>query len=198
VHRYASNPRRGEFLDISGAAIAILLAYGLGRAISASHLDLWYVDLPAPLGFYAVIRRIVDVYLWRTKAGQFIWRVPDLQGTYEAQIHSSQGTRSQGTLKIHQTFSKMKITLETPLSRSNSTTASLLVEEHGEIYLTYTYENSPFATAPTALQKHNGTCEFCFVSNPYSQADGDYYSGRNRTTYGSITLIPKERRAAGP
>lgn len=99
-----------------------------------------------------------------------------------------------GVIQIEQNYEQMSIKLTTEQSKSHSYSLVGDIEIHGsnEIILTYMYENEPFDTE-TGLNQHKGFCILIFnLAN--NSAKGRYYTDNDRSSYGSIELIKKEKK----
>ena len=79
----------------------------------------------------------------------------------------------------------MVVTLETKYSRSRSITASLRTDDVPNPELSYLYINEPKAMAVTTMSMHRGTTVMELKDDVL---EGDYYTGRGRTTFGAIKL----------
>lgn len=72
-----------------------------------------------------------------------------------------------------------------------SITAALLCEPGGGHRLLYTYRNTP-KIKERELQAHRGSADLLFAADRKS-ADGEYFNGQGRFTFGTLTLTRKNR-----
>jgi hypothetical protein len=76
--------------------------------------------------------------------------------------------------------------LKTGDSGSDSISAALLYDESIGYRLMYTYKNQPRLDRPH-LATHTGYAELLFDTK-IKTAEGDYFNGRGRYSYGTISL----------
>lgn len=197
-----SNERR-HFVAFA-ATLAILIVYGLhaGRdALSHAGFDIpWYLETPT----FAVVTwglyRGATQYAWRCGWFRLLFRVrmPDLNGHWAGHLESSfdPGMRIPCSLNVEQTWDSIGLMFETGGSRSYNGITGIAIETHGGPRLVYEYENVPKAMAanPT-MSRHEGTQWLSLSENSEEECTltGDYYTGRDRRTYGTVHLIRSKR-----
>ena len=188
MHSYELEGRGRVVLAL--AAISVLMVWALDVGLDAAGYEpRWWLSVPSFGGFYAVLYWLFDNHLWRWR----LWRntgllkVPDLNGKWEGHVESSYGNGSthEVAISIAQRWSKLLVTFETEQSRSYSITATLKVVDLANPELSYLYVNQPKALAPGSMEMHRGTSSLELKG---SVLEGEYYTGRGRMTYGSITL----------
>ena len=150
----------------------------------------WWIDAPSVIGFYAIFYAAFNKYLWRTRPFQRsgIVKTPDLRGVWSGTIDSSYDsyeTQSAATLNIYQTWSGIRFTLETPLSKSFSINAMIVTENISAIEIYYEYRNEPRTEATNTMHIHYGTTRLS-LSSDLRKLDGEYYTGRDRRNIGNL------------
>lgn len=208
MHPYSNDSNRTRIVLLALAVVAILLAWGLGRGLRGLAVTPpWWLDTPAVVGFYGILWRVYDRWLWRLRVGgQTLSGIPDYTGTWTGWINSSFGGVEPyiAQLSIRQTSTRMLIELRTDRSRSVSQMAMLCAGPGSEQGLQYLYTNkprhvpvpAPIGTQPAALQAmtpHEGVCRL-LLSDDGSTLEGDYQNDRHRQTYGTLSF----RRRATP
>lgn len=192
MHQYLipDEIRLRVYIITSGAAL--LSAWLLSRMIAAIGFPIpWYVDTPSVLAFLGLYLALYDRLLWKTRPIHALpWlQIPNLSGTWNVHLRTSHeefGSPQVGTATIRQTFSRISISLDFPLSSSCSFTASLLRDDAlSPFELLYHYQSNPKPGAPSTMAIHYGTTRLS-VSENASCLTGDYYTGRGRLNYGSI------------
>lgn len=172
---------------------ALVLAFGLGKILEVVHAP-WWIDTPAPFGFLAGLAWFFNKWGWH--AFRWLHSIPDLRGTYELEILSSNDQHAKpikGTLTIAQEWTRILVTVKTATSSSSSIGAWLSDDPTQGAVLTYAYRNEPDPAAKDDLHAHAGTAKITFAAD--GTAHGRYYNDRDRQTFGSLALT--KRVAAG-
>ncbi|HWD66591.1 MAG TPA: hypothetical protein VG227_01400 [Caulobacteraceae bacterium] len=186
----------GRFISLAAASISGILTFCV----------LQLVDLAKALGFpqnappivlslisagavYGGLYWLFDRYLWRVGLVANFLRVPDLAGdwTCQGQTLAQDGTvRSEwsGKVTIAQSWDRIRVRLTTPQSGSSSVAAALQCDDAGGYRLLYHYRNDPRA-GNADLQSHRGFADL-FVSADRRRAEGDYFNGAGRITFGRM------------
>lgn len=198
MHPYSTDSTRLRTVLLGLAVAAILLAWGLGRALQSLAIEPpWWLDTPAVAGFYGILWQLYDRCLWHLPAGRAtLSGIPDYRGTWIGRVHSSFDTTKvyPATLTIRQTSSRILVELATETSRSVSHMAMLCGAAGSEEGLQYLYTNRPRGEPPApagaavrAMTIHEGVCRL-LLSEDRSTVDGDYQNDRHRQTYGTLKL----------
>jgi len=190
MHGYSTDSSERRIVPLLLALLAIALAWATSRFLAAAHLSVpWWVDAPSSLAFYGALYAFFDRYLWRKsfvhKLG--LARIPNLTGRWRGYLVTSfDGHAKQRELVIHifQSWTQMVIYLATATSISRSCAAVMQVDDPEGVSLVYQYESQPLANATRTMHMHYGTA-MLRVSNGGCLA-GDYYTGRDRRTFGRI------------
>ncbi|WP_338860326.1 hypothetical protein [Xenorhabdus griffiniae] len=90
-----------------------------------------------------------------------------------------------------QTWDKVRIRQTTNTSQSDSITASVINDQGISYRLLYNYTNRPLA-GNDEMQSHVGFVDLEF-SEDLNSAIGEYFNGRGRNTYGTMTLRRKNK-----
>ena len=82
----------------------------------------------------------------------------------------------------------MRLVLKTPYSQSTSLIGAILTRDM--VVVSYEYLNEPLSEAVGSMHTHRGSARLTLSEDGMS-LDGDYYTGRDRTNYGSLSLRKK-------
>lgn len=203
MHPYATDSSERRTVPILFAIAAVASAWQLPKVVEHLQLQalLWWADLPAVWGFYVLYWGIFEKWLWTWPLLRFIRlvRVPDLRGEWVGEGVSSyddgggKPTPYDMRLTIRQEWTRCSVRMETGHSRSDSTIAAVLVEHGGRPRLSYEYQNQPGAHAAGTMHAHPGMTRLEMIDETH--VEGEYYTGRDRRSYGTMRLT---RRAARP
>lgn len=191
MHPYSldTNERRNVLLGL--AIISVLATWGLHQfLLYLKATSPWWLDSPSILLFYGLFFTVFDKFCWRSpilKTVRLI-KTANLTGKWSGFIQSSfneHTVKTQATLEIFQSWTKIKISLSTDKSTSSSETASLITGSPEGISLTYQYINEPKANTADTMHIHRGTARLTFKEDVLI---GEYYSGRDRKNFGMINL----------
>jgi hypothetical protein len=127
-----------------------------------------------------------DKIIWNISVkGSRLSKTPDLRGEWKGHIFTDYngGTETDVKVKIEQTWTSISIVLETENSKSKSLAASILTSESR---LVYYYFNEPRFTSIETMHKHYGVTTLDIIDS--NQLEGQYFTCRDRKTYGEIYL----------
>jgi hypothetical protein len=155
---------------------------------------LWWLDLPAVWGFYVLFWRMFDRLLWNWPLLRVIGlvKVPDLGGRWVGHGLSSykdaagRPTEYGITITITQRWTACLVHTETDASWSDSLIGAILLGNGRPPALSYEYKNQPRAHAGSTMHAHPGMTRLEMADATHLV--GEYYSGRDRQTYGTLTL----------
>jgi hypothetical protein len=151
----------------------------------------WWVDTPAVFGFYGLLLWGLDAYLWRQPNVARLLRVPDLRGPWHGSVRSSTDQFQQEhpiTVVITQSWSALRIVMEGASSSSCSTAAHVSEGAGTESFeIVYEYLNTPRSGTSATMHAHRGTAHLR-LSSDGTALTGEYYTGRDRQTHGTIEL----------
>lgn len=193
----------GRYLSIAASAIAA----GLGTLVA------WVVDLAKRFG---LTDHIPGLILWPLTAGIIyiglywifesrIWKwgplakllkVPDLSGEWDCQGHTINPSPIdwEGEVIIIQSWDRLRVRLKTKQSGSNSIAAALVYDQADGFRLLYNYKNEP-RISEKELVSHHGSAELTF-SEDLMTAEGEYFNGHGRYTYGTMKLTRRRKNDA--
>lgn len=173
------------------ATTAIVIAYGTWWILQALEVELpWWFGPPSLLGLYGALYALLERSLWRMQWVRTALQVrtPDLSGTWSGAITpaSDNLAPTPARVTIHQSWTRISVRLETDGSRSTSTIGGITVAQNANPELVYEYRNEPRAQADQAMHAHRGLSRLEQIDR--NTLDGDYFTGRDRNTFGSVHL----------
>lgn len=191
MHSYASDSpdRCVARWIIAICAVGIAFIYGLISRLYQIVLP-WWSETPTIMLVYGLIFWIYDSWLWRQKIlGLHFSSIPDCNGTWYGTLHSlhDQGTTIEGMLLVCQTWTKIILEFRTDSSTSYSRMASFNVTPGASQGLMYEYTNDPRADSRATMHAHRGLA-FLKLTIDGNYLEGDYYTGRDRSNYGTLQL----------
>ena len=173
------------------ATVSVLLVWILDLGLGTINYEpQWWLSVPSFAGFYSFINWIFDHYLWRFRIFNILKLVkaPDLSGKWSGWVNSSYSqttTRTPVTVVIRQRWSKMVLRLETKHSRSHSYAATLKCDDLTYPEFVHLYVNEPRSTAQDTMNTHRGTA---ILEVKDAGLEGEYYTGRGRSNFGTMKL----------
>lgn len=192
MHSYITNSNEYNKVYLILSVLSILSAYGLGQVLFILKINFWWIDYPSVLGFYGFFFFIFNNYMWHTTILEKIKLVktPDINGKWHGIIESSFDkfeTKNEVYIYVTQNWTKISIRLKSGQSTSRSEVCGIVLNENGESTITYSYLNEPSSKAPETMQTHKGTI-ILTLNQAHTELQGDYYTGRGRLNYGTISL----------
>ncbi len=189
MHPYSIDTEERKNVYLMLAVISIVFSLGFYKILDNYRIALpQWVESPSVLFFYGILFLIFDKYLWKLLVEIHLIKTPNLNGKWFGFIKTSfdeHSSKIRATLNIFQTWTKIKIVLATKQSLSYSEAASVVIDVPEGVYLNYQYINEPKANAVQTMSIHHGTTRLLF-SDKKNTFDGEYYSGRDRQTFGSL------------
>lgn len=194
MHSYAS--------DSIFRSPKIYFAFGFVAVASASAIKA-LPSISPHLGFntgalsagvmYGLVVFTYDRWLWR-----WLSNIPHLHGTWVGVINSSHngGSSVECVVHISQTWSRLRVELETSTSKSYTTMAALFQDQSGDRGLKYEFIREPKGRAVNTLQMTRGVCNLGLPDNA-DQLHGNYYTGRGSMNHGEIRLKRISREHLG-
>lgn len=171
--------------------ISIPVAWVLSWVFQKSGIAaLWWLDTPAVLGVFGLLYAAFNKLAWHWKVFRTcaLVQTPDLRGVWRGTVttsHDGQSDRHEVSVRIKQSWTHIRIELEGAHSTSQSQIAMMHVGDEGEVEVAYEYLNEPKANAASTMHSHRG---FARLKVTGEVAEGDYYSGRDRQTHGTLLL----------
>lgn len=157
----------------------------------------WWIDTPSVLGFFGIFIWLYDNHFWKCWPFRILpwFYIPNLNGLWKVETKSSYTGFDeiiQASGLVRQTASKICIALQTDQSFSHSIFAALVrMDRFNAFELMYYYLNHPKADSVETMSVHYGTC-WMRISEDTVRLEGEYYSGRERQNYGTITFLQEE------
>lgn len=194
MHNYGTNLEERKLIPFLLAVLAVA-----GGILTSSVLGLFHIELPwwAPpidtMTYYGVLYWVFDRYLWRWKFLRSIGlvKIPIFSGTWSGRVIPAENSTAQAlaataevTITVRQTWQSIAVLASTAQSRSRSISASVVIDAQDT--LSYEYQNEPLSSAPATMHVHRGTTRFILVNA--STLEGEYYSGRDRQNFGTISV----------
>jgi len=138
-----------------------------------------------------------DVALWKRSLFKRLAVVdlPDLSGAWNARAASVLDGVQQLTLgraHIHQTWSRLSLSILWEHSRSQSVSGLLQRAASGRFELVYQYLNEPDVLAVATMHIHRGTA-WLELDASHRELSGEYFSGRGRQQIGKLVLSREAR-----
>lgn len=191
MHAYSIDTNERKNILLVLAVISIVFSWGFYKILSYYQLSLpWWIESPSILFFYGLSFVIFDKWLWQYLEKADLIKTPNLTGEWNGNLKSSFDNHSsevKATLKIFQTWTKIKILLTTDQSSSHSESASIVIDAPDGKYLSYQYINDPKSSAVETMNIHKGTVRLVFDEKK-NTLEGEYYSGRGRQNFGSLSF----------
>ncbi|MDO0791312.1 hypothetical protein [Xanthomonas campestris] len=179
----------GLVSTLVGLVVAVLAESGLG----IPPVVLWPVTSGA---IYMGLYYLFEAYAWKMPKLSAVLRVPDLSGKWKCEgssLNQGEGvpvTVWRAEVTIVQSWDKIRIRLKTAQSGSNSIAAALMYDKADGYRVLYNYKNEP-GINESHLAAHRGFAELVFAPDLRS-AQGDYFNGHGRYTFGTMTLTRVE------
>lgn len=191
MHPYSIDIEERKNILLLLAVVSIVLLWGFYKALNYYKIILpWWVESPSVLFFYGLLFVIFDKWAWKYFRKISFIKTPNLIGEWTGHLKTSFDKHSseiEATLKIFQTWTRVKILLTTEQSISHSETASIVIDAPEGKYLSYQYINEPKSEAVKTMSIHRGTVRLLFNEKENTLV-GQYYSGRDRQNFGSLSF----------
>jgi SMODS-associating 2TM, beta-strand rich effector domain len=195
MHSYAVDTKERAWTAVALAAIAVLIAAGVSSLLAKLSITVpWYIGAPTPVGVFGVLFFIFDRWGWLFAARAHLSRLPDLRGTWTGVVCRREGNTvdKSVTVYIRQTWQHISIELKSGSSTSRSTMASIDLAGRAHTCITYAYSNVPHPGSDVDMHAHMGTATVELSIDGRTLA-GDYYTGRDRHSVGTIQLHLDDR-----
>lgn len=143
---------------------------------------------------------------WKLPVIQRVTKPPNLSGEWNGEVASSYDRLEAAAplasdggdlprLSIKQTWSHIKIEMETASSFSESTSAAFLTNNNDPV-LRITYYNRPKALTEEEMTPHEGTNDLRFQrrSDGSLELQGSYYTDQYRNNHGQVQFMKQSSR----
>jgi hypothetical protein len=194
-HPYTTDSDERKYVPFILAMLAVILSIVISFLLKAVRFELpTWVDGPSTMAIYGLLYAGFRKRFWRLgvlhRTG-FV-KVPTLHGQWNGYTHSSfDGNEHEIAVQIIQDWTHMFITLNGAHSQSRSVVGSILVCDR--VVLGYEFQNEPSPRARDTMHAHRGYARL-ELSTDGNVLSGDYYSGRDRQTIGSMYLEKQRKR----
>ena len=197
THTYSTDSGERQYITFVIAAAAIGATFIVSHFLDRHQIAFpWWASPPIDtMAFYGLFYGVFDRLIWKWPFIHRvrITRIPDLSGTWYGEVCPAEtngvsgglGVKRDITVRIKQTWTRLRIRGETPLSKSHSISGHLITAD--ESSLSYEYLNEPTALAPSTMHAHRGTARLS-IDGRGKTLEGEYYSGRDRQSIGTIRL----------
>jgi hypothetical protein len=194
-HPYTTDSEERRYVPFVLAVVAVAVAFGFSAMLERINVELpAWVDGPSTMALYGLLYVAFRKHLWKLNVFRRVGfvKVPAIHGQWEGYTQSSyDGGQHSVEVRITQDWTHMLVTLKGNHSKSRSIVGSLLICDTPT--LAYEFENEPLPSARETMHSHRGYARL-ELSADGRTLNGDYYSGRDRQTLGSIHLETAERR----
>ncbi len=141
MHPYSIDTEERKKILLILAIVSIILAWCFYKILNNYQIVLlWWIESPSVLFFYELLFVAFDKWLWQYFEKFGLVKTPNLNGGWKGYLRSSfdeHSTKIKATLKIFQTWTRIKILLTTESSSSCSETASVITDAPEGKYLSY-------------------------------------------------------------
>ena len=189
MHPYSIDTEERKIILLFLAILSIVLSWSFYKILNSYQIVLpWWIESPSVLFIYGLLFVLFDKWAWKYFRKIGLVRTPNLNGEWNGYLKSSfteHSSEIKATLRIFQTWTKIKILLSTDHSISHSESVSVIVNTPEGAYLGYQYINEPKSNAVKTMSIHRGTTRLLFKERANTLI-GEFYSGRDRLNFGSL------------
>ena len=201
-HEYAlvggvNRATSGRWVAIMAAGVSALLVFVLLSLIDVAEKFGVQANIPPSIfslvgagAVYGLLYLIFSRFVWKWGPISRFMRVPNLEGEWlcvgQSSFAGASGTW-EAVVEIAQNWDKLCIVMRTTKSRSESVSAALISEGVGTFRLLYHYKNDP-REFEDGLGPHHGFVDL-IITKDQTEADGVYFTGRGRTTHGTMHWV---------
>lgn len=176
----------------AGVSVAVAWALQKAKAVGLAVPDVVQLPLTGTVIFLALYFYFNSSF-WKLKKVSAWLKVPDLSGEWLCNGQTinpdkTPGPIWNGVVTIRQSWDKIRVSLKTAQSTSDSISASVVHDASHGFRLMYSYRNQPGIGQD--MQAHFGYATFTFDSS-LREADGEYFNGNGRYTFGTMKLSRK-------
>ena len=193
MHPYATDSNERRSIPKLITVLSIIVALGFDRLQTHTALNVpWWLDSPSVIGFYGMLHYFFNKSLWKFNIFRRIGlvKLPNLNGIWKGYAFSSFDNYTkeyEATFTIRQNWNGISIVGEFEVSKSHSTSASILIDDRTGTTVNYSYTNEPSVKAIKDMEMHHGFTNLIFNSHD-QELSGTYYSGRGRQNIGELKL----------
>lgn len=196
MHHYSADTKDRRMVHVYLAMLGIACSFTLYWFCKYIEFEIpWWLDAPATIGFYGGLYYLFKIKCWENLIIRklFFIKTPDWNGCYECVLKSSYDNFQNSKIlkvSIAQDWDTILIMVETDHSQSSSISGCFLIKDCVSSSFTYEYINEPKNDAPNYLHTHRGIAS---ISIEKGVLKGEFYTGRDRVTYGTFESIEPSR-----
>ncbi len=201
MHSYSIDTEERRCVIFFIAVLSVIIAMNLSRVLVDNSINIpTYIDGPSSMVIFGILYWLFDNHGW--KWGFFrrigLIKTPNLNGIWEGKFHSSfiddnSNTNNIGKVKltIEQSWTKIRMISENEKSVSCSKIAGIAVYDEMGIVLGYQYSNEAKFDSEDTMNCHLGFNKLRYLNG--CKLEGNYFTDRNRKTYGTLEFKFIER-----
>jgi hypothetical protein len=187
MHPFATDSPERVKIVLYIAILSVFLSWGISKFPLSFP---WWFESPSVILIFYLIFELFNRFLWRYSIFKYLGvEVPDLNGEWKGKLRSSYDNHNLERIvkvTIEQNWREMGMILTTDQSKSRTLTSSLLVMQSRRPILIYNYFDEPRSSSVETMHSHRGTGFLELISS--DELEGEYYTGRDRLTFGAIKL----------
>lgn len=200
MHEYSiSNHDRKTayyFLAMLSGLLGVGIAYLLGFFEKSFGV---VAAAPSGLAVFGLLFIVFDKFIWKWPwlYNLGVVKIPNLNGYWDASMASSAtGKQIEAKVFVYQTYSKIRIRLETEKSESISQMAALEMADPTLFNLRYEYSAEYQRDENAEILRHYGVTSLKLKSDSHdfsSKHSATYYTEQGRDSHGTITIKRSEK-----
>jgi hypothetical protein len=191
MHSYSIDNEERTYVILILGVISIFVIRIFYSLIDLYKIDvLWWIESPTVLSCFGFLYLLFDRFGWKYLSRWGVIKTPILTGDWDGILQTSfdkHANKKKCKLNVFQTWTKIKLILETSESKSRSESASLVLSAPDGYYLSYQYMNEPKPEAVVTMKTHRGVARL-FIGQAKRELVGEYFTGRDRGNFGSLVF----------
>ena len=195
MHEYSLSHHDRKNVYYLAAVVSGSLGVGIAYIIGILQISYGIaIAAPSGLAVFGLLFLAFDNFVWKWPIlyQMGLVKIPNLNGLWNAEITSSQGGVGIGAkINIYQTYSKIRIRLETDKSHSFSQMATLEMADPTCFHLRYEYSAEYQRDQNAEILRHYGvTClRLKSMDHKFSTSQSaSYYTEQGRDSHGTLIL----------
>lgn len=200
MHQYSISHHDRKVVYYLLALLSSLAGIGVGLVVESVRSK-WGIIVAAPSGLmiFGLFFTLFDHFVWKWPVFYTLGliKIPNLNGDWSAEISSSAtGEKIMANVKIHQTYSKIRIHLDTDKSDSLSQMAAIEMESPTFFNLRYEYSAEFQRNEAAEILRHYGVTNVRLKSEDHNfseQYAARYYTEQGRDSHGDIRFSRIEK-----
>lgn len=195
MHEYTTNYHDRKPTYYILAILSSLVGLGVVFLLKAiSDVSGILIAAPSGIAVFGLLFVLFDQFVWKRPwlYNLGLIKIPDLNGDWKAEISSAAtGNKIQAVVKIHQTYSKIRIHLETNKSDSLSQMAAIDMASPNMFTLRYEYSAEFKRNDAAEILRHYGVTSVKLKSHDHKFLENhaaNYYTEQGRDSHGEITF----------